>query len=103
LCACRSPFPLAGRVRGRGAPERVGRRVRAARPRGRMRLLHRSRRLPPRLLQPARCDEGAVMQQAHRITGVAVDRANREKDDFYPTPPEGTEALLSVEAFEGPI
>lgn len=43
------------------------------------------------------------MQQAHRITGVAVDRANREKDDFYPTPPEGTEALLSVEAFEGPI
>jgi hypothetical protein len=27
----------------------------------------------------------------------------REKDDFYPTPPEGTEALLSVEKFDGPI
>lgn len=43
------------------------------------------------------------MKQAHRITGVAVDRVNREKDDFYPTPPEGTEALLSVESFDGPI
>lgn len=30
-------------------------------------------------------------------------RELREKDDFYPTPPEGTEALLSVERFEGPI
>lgn len=38
-----------------------------------------------------------------RIAGVAVDRANREKDDFYPTPPEGTKALLSVESFAGPI
>jgi hypothetical protein len=27
----------------------------------------------------------------------------REKDDFYPTPPEGTEALLAVEKFDGPI
>lgn len=27
----------------------------------------------------------------------------REKDDFYPTPPEGTEALLSVESFDGAI
>lgn len=40
---------------------------------------------------------------AHRLTGVAVDRANREKDDFYPTPPEGTAALLRVERFDGPI
>jgi hypothetical protein len=30
-------------------------------------------------------------------------RELREKDDFYPTPPEGTEALLSVEKFDGPI
>jgi hypothetical protein len=30
-------------------------------------------------------------------------KENREKDDFYPTPPEGTEALLSVEKFDGPI
>lgn len=41
--------------------------------------------------------------QAHRIAGVAVDRAAREKDDFYPTPPEATDALLSVETFAGPI
>lgn len=30
-------------------------------------------------------------------------RADRERDDFYPTPPEGTEALLRVEKFDGPI
>lgn len=35
--------------------------------------------------------------------GVAVDAESREKDDFYPTPREGIEALLSVEKFEGPI
>lgn len=40
---------------------------------------------------------------SHRVTGCAVDYENREKDDFYPTPPEGTEALLSVENFEGQI
>lgn len=31
------------------------------------------------------------------------DAANREKDDWHPTPPEGTRALLSVEKFDGPI
>lgn len=40
---------------------------------------------------------------AQRRAGVAVDRANREKDDFYPTPPRGTQALLAVETFNGPI
>ena len=40
---------------------------------------------------------------AHRVSGVAVDRINREKNDFYPTPPEATEALLSKERFDGPI
>lgn len=40
---------------------------------------------------------------SHRVAGVAVDKANREKDDFYPTPPEGTLALLAVESFDGPI
>jgi hypothetical protein len=30
-------------------------------------------------------------------------RELREKDDFYPTPPEGTDALLSVEKFDGSI
>lgn len=43
------------------------------------------------------------ISQGHRVAGVAVDRENREKDDFYPTPPEGTEALLRVESFDGPI
>lgn len=40
---------------------------------------------------------------AHRATGVATDPENREKDDFYPTPPEGTEALLARETFTGMI
>jgi len=39
----------------------------------------------------------------HRTAGIAVDSANRQKDDFYPTPPEGTRALLSVERFDGSI
>jgi hypothetical protein len=41
--------------------------------------------------------------QAHRVSGTAVDHEAREKDDFYPTPPEGTEALLRAERFEGAI
>jgi hypothetical protein len=32
-----------------------------------------------------------------------VDVENREKDDFYPTWPAATEALLRVESFVGPI
>jgi len=32
-----------------------------------------------------------------------VDHANREKDDFYPTFPAATEALLRVETFTGSI
>jgi len=38
-----------------------------------------------------------------RSAGVAVDHENREKDDFYPTPPYATEALLEREKFDGPI
>ena len=34
---------------------------------------------------------------------VTADAKNREPDDFYRTPAEGTEALLRVETFEGPI
>src|SRR3546814_11582916 len=37
------------------------------------------------------------------VRGISPDSANRERDDFYPTPPEGTRALLSVERFEGEI
>jgi hypothetical protein len=44
-----------------------------------------------------------TLSRAHTVGGVAVDHENREKDDFYPTPPEGIEALLRVEAFDGPI
>lgn len=44
-----------------------------------------------------------AVTQAQRVTGTAVDREAREKDDFYPTPPEGTEALLRVERFDGEI
>lgn len=39
----------------------------------------------------------------HRTTGCLIDHENREKDDFYPTPPEGTQSLLAVEKFIGPI
>lgn len=37
-----------------------------------------------------------------RMIGADVS-PGREKDDFYPTPPEATEALLSVEKFVGDI
>jgi len=40
---------------------------------------------------------------AQRISGVATDSENREKHDFYPTPPEATNALLDRETFDGPI
>lgn len=43
------------------------------------------------------------MHKHQRSTGVAIDYENREKDDFYSTPPEGTRALLEVEKFEGKI
>jgi hypothetical protein len=44
-----------------------------------------------------------VILESHRSAGIAVDRENREKDDYYPTPPEATEALLRVERFQGAI
>jgi hypothetical protein len=37
------------------------------------------------------------------VRGIIPDVENREKNDFYPTPPEGTLALLSVEDFDGKI
>ena len=37
------------------------------------------------------------------VRGIIPDAANRERDDFYPTPPEGTRALLTVESFDGGI
>ena len=47
--------------------------------------------------------EAVSVAQGHRVSGVAVDHANREKDDFYPTPPKATQALLSVGKFDGAI
>ena len=37
------------------------------------------------------------------VRGIIPDAENRERDDFYPTPPKATKALLSVESFEGGI
>lgn len=40
---------------------------------------------------------------ASYTSAQTVDHENREKDDFYPTWPGATAALLSVETFDGPI
>jgi hypothetical protein len=37
------------------------------------------------------------------VRGIIPDAENRQRDDFYPTPPRATKALLSVEKFEGDI
>lgn len=34
---------------------------------------------------------------------IIPDSENRERDDFYPTPPHATEAMLNVETFVGQI
>lgn len=44
-----------------------------------------------------------MVRQSQRVAGVAVDPENREKNDFYPTPPEATISLLGVEKFDGLI
>lgn len=44
----------------------------------------------------------AVDQSITYVRGI-IPSAQREKDDFYPTPPAGTRALLAVEQFDGPI
>ncbi|BBK30289.1 hypothetical protein EDC65_2265 [Stella humosa] len=35
------------------------------------------------------------------VRGIIPDAVNRPRDDFYPTPPSATEALLAVEDFSG--
>jgi hypothetical protein len=37
------------------------------------------------------------------VRGIIPDSKNRERDDFYPTPPRATRALLAAESFEGNI
>jgi hypothetical protein len=44
-----------------------------------------------------------MITQSARVAGVAVDLANRSKDDWYPTPLEATRGLLRVEKFTGSI
>ena len=44
------------------------------------------------------------MDQATKyVRGIRPDSEKRDRDDFYETPPEGTEALLRVETFHGLI
>jgi hypothetical protein len=38
-----------------------------------------------------------------RVRMIGGDQGARQKDDFYPTPARGIEALLSVESFDGDI
>ena len=44
-----------------------------------------------------------AVSAGQRTSGVAVDSENREKNDFYPTPPYATRALLDREKFDGDI
>jgi hypothetical protein len=37
------------------------------------------------------------------VLGIIPDKENRDRDDFYPTPPRATNALLDVESFDGDI
>lgn len=37
------------------------------------------------------------------VRGIISDAENRQRDDFYPTPPRATLALLAAETFEGGI
>jgi len=48
-------------------------------------------------------DASAATATTAYVHGVATDKANRDRDDFTPTPPEGTRRLLAVEKFEGGI
>lgn len=45
----------------------------------------------------------AVKAGTTRERLIGANLGNREKDDFYATPPGCTEALLAVEKFDGPI
>ena len=42
------------------------------------------------------------VETAMKTVGFNV-RGDRQKDDYYATPPEATDALLSVESFKGNI
>lgn len=42
------------------------------------------------------------VKSGQKIIGFNT-RGDRQKDDYYATPPEATDALLSVESFEGGV
>lgn len=50
----------------------------------------------------AALSRSAATTRMRRMVGDDHDGL-READDFYPTPPDATEALLRVESFDGPI
>lgn len=43
------------------------------------------------------------MARRNFMSGASKPPKEQQKDRFYPTPPEGTRALLAVESFDGPI
>jgi len=53
-------------------------------------------------VQPGTAQPSAMNGKAYSAAQT-VDHENREKDDFYPTWPGATHALLAVEKFDGPI
>lgn len=42
-------------------------------------------------------------EQSFVTRSSTADTANRDPDDFYPTPPQATHALLKIESFRGRI
>jgi hypothetical protein len=46
---------------------------------------------------------GDMVEQALSIVGSSRRHGERDKNDFYPTPPDATQALLDREKFEGMI
>ena len=55
------------------------------------------------LYRPQPTDQSYTDQTAHAFRMGAQLHPNRAAFEFYPTPPEATRALLSVEAFDGDV
>ena len=61
---------------------------------------HRRRRIEPVITLPTRMAQASNQQPLRQAFRLG---ATRIPNEFYPTPPEATRALLSVEQFEGSI
>ena len=48
-------------------------------------------------------NDSGLKRSLYWAGSVIPDKANRERDDFYPTPPCAVKALLAREKFDGPI